>query len=163
MEYILEFRNDQIILFFNKNKIILKKLVKMLYTCFKSYIQLDHLKHTILILFDTSNPIYKFILYYNKNEIIGFVRYRITDKQVCYIDTFCVCSKHRGKGIGSKILNYIKTMPHLTKVKLSVLSMNKFAVKLYQKHGFVITKTEKNKKYKSDVHSMELSLAFKKS
>ena len=61
-----------------------------------------------------------------------------------------VISKYRGKGVGSKLLK--ATINHaweqgLKRLELEVFSSNQIAVRMYEKHGYVIEGIKKNARY----------------
>jgi ribosomal-protein-alanine N-acetyltransferase len=72
------------------------------------------------------------------NEIAGFVILQLSGTFKGYIQTICISEKHRGKGIGKKLLCFceervFKISPNLF---ICVSSFNKRAIKLYYDFGF---------------------------
>ncbi|GEL14679.1 GNAT family N-acetyltransferase [Pediococcus cellicola] len=61
------------------------------------------------------------------------------DADEWYLNTLCVAEAHRGKGIGTKLLNYLPTVAkqaHTKEVGLLVDFENPEAAKLYERVGF---------------------------
>ena len=59
-----------------------------------------------------------------------------------YIDTICVASHARGKGIGTQLLNFSEKQARklgFNKLSLNVEPLKSKARKLYERHGFIVT------------------------
>lgn len=84
--------------------------------------------------------VYSKIVAYKEDKIIGFLIYDdIYDRyEIEYIG---VLEEYRNKGIGSKLMEYLKDKP----ITLEVDVTNEFAIKLYEKYGF--KKVSVRKKY----------------
>ena len=64
----------------------------------------------------------------------SFIRYR----KLLVVDTLCVDEKYRGKGIGTKLLEYAKNLGkenNCTDMYLTVNPKNENAIKVYEKFG----------------------------
>ena len=89
-----------------------------------------------------------------KNKILGLAS--ITD--IDYINRKCSVhfmigdKKNRGKGLGDfavkQILKHAFLNMNMNRVELNVLEINKIAIGLYQKNGFVIEGIRRNSNYK---------------
>lgn len=67
----------------------------------------------------------------------GFMRYR----KLLSIDTLCVDEKHRGQGIGTKMLEFAKELgknSECTDMHLTVNPQNINAIKVYEKFGMEV-------------------------
>ena len=82
-----------------------------------------------------------------ENRIVGYVTIKIVEKtnpSMRYrvhisIEAICVDEKARGKGIGTKLLNYVKEYGKqngCTDMYLTVNEENENAINLYEKFGF---------------------------
>lgn len=60
-----------------------------------------------------------------------------------YIDVLATSKNFRGKGIGTKLLNYSLELPHYTDYYIEVLSKNTNAKRLYEQIGFETYKEER--------------------
>jgi ribosomal protein S18 acetylase RimI-like enzyme len=74
----------------------------------------------------------------NENEIVGFAILQVCGSFKGYIQSLCVSEKFRGKGIGTKLLQFCeerirKISPNIF---ICVSSFNKGAMKLYYEFGF---------------------------
>ncbi|MCP1997345.1 N-acetyltransferase [Flavobacterium sp. HSC-61S13] len=83
---------------------------------------------------------------YDKGNIISFVGYRIMTTlhsgHIIYIDDLCTLDSYRGKGLGSKLLSYVRTIAASKKMDAVVLDTgfnNHTAQKLYFKNGFELS------------------------
>jgi len=79
-------------------------------------------------------------------EIVGYIIIDIVEKDNSFIryrkllvvDTLCVDEKYRGKGIGTKLLEYAKNLGkenNCTDMYLTVNPKNENAIKVYEKFG----------------------------
>ncbi len=74
-----------------------------------------------------------------------------------YIDVLAIAKEVRGRGIGTKLLEYVLSLSPYTECCLEVLSKNSSAKKLYEKNGFRVYK----KKYFSFTTLMGLGYPIK--
>ena len=85
----------------------------------------------------------------SEKEIVGYVIFSIKEKEFpsmryrkqLNIEAICVDEKHRGKGIGTKILESIKEIAKskgCTDLYLTVNKENENAIKVYEKFGFEV-------------------------
>lgn len=93
--------------------------------------------------------IYSKIIAYKEDKIIGFLIYDdIYDRyEIEYIG---VLEEYRNKGIGSKLMEYLKDKP----ISLEVDINNEFAIKLYEKYGFKRVSIRKNYYNGNDAYLM---------
>lgn len=93
-----------------------------------------------------------------ENEILGYVSIYISERQnpimryrkILDIDALGVDEKYRGRGIGTKLLEYIKELAkkeNCTDLHLTVNEENAGAIKLYETFGFRV----KNISYTMDL------------
>lgn len=93
-----------------------------------------------------------------EEEIVGYIIFNIREKEVTSmryrkqlnIDAMCVDENHRGKGIGTKILKFVKEFAkenNCTDLYLTVNEENEGAIKTYEKFGM---------KVKNIAYSMEI-------
>lgn len=95
------------------------------------------------------------------DDVIGFVNFRIKEDKTCTLYDIAVKKEYRGKGIGTRLLNYLKRMVYLTggggsyiQLKCPVeLPANQF----YQKRGFALITVEEGKKRPLNVWRYELA------
>ena len=83
----------------------------------------------------------KIIGYYKDNVLVGFLSYEIREKmnKVLWIDELVVTEKERGNGYSSLLMEEIKKISKIEKVKrieLNVFTFNDIAIKLYNKLGY---------------------------
>ena len=60
-------------------------------------------------------------------------------RDVIFVDTMAIDEKYRGKGIGHKMFDFLKTMKtekSMDGIELQVNAKNKAAYEMYQKYGF---------------------------
>ena len=93
--------------------------------------------------------IYSRIVVYKEKEIMGFLIYDdIFDRyEIEYIG---VLEQYRNKGIGSKLMEYLKDKS----ISLEVDINNKYAIKLYEKYGFKKASIRKNYYNGNDAYLM---------
>ena len=85
------------------------------------------------------------------NDIVGYITFIIKEKvnqnpkfrhrKQLNIEAMCIDSKHRGKGIGTKLLNFIKEEAirnNCTDIYLTVNEENENAIKIYEKFGMKV-------------------------
>lgn len=82
-------------------------------------------------------------------EIVGYIIFNIREKEIpsmrrrkqLNIDAMCVDEKHRGKGIGTQLLNFVKEFAiknNCTDLYLTVNEENEGAIKTYEKFGMKV-------------------------
>jgi len=101
------------------------------------------------------NPSYGLLVADLKGEIIGFTDYWLTcdfvhGAKLSYIHNLYVRSKHRRKGVASKLLK--EAMRNAQKTRVSEIHVttrfdNKSAIRLYKKHGLVKEHLELEKEF----------------
>lgn len=96
-------------------------------------------------------PTSEIYVYEINNNIIGFIG---TNKN--YIEGIFIKEKYQNKGVGSKLLNYIKNL--YNELYLSVYKNNNNAIKFYKKHYFNIIKEQIDK----NTNETELVMKYKK-
>jgi len=85
----------------------------------------------------------------SKEDILGYATIKIAEKtnptmryrKVLSIEAICVDEESRGKGIGTVLLNHLKTIGKengCTDMYLTVNEENENAIKVYEKFGFKI-------------------------
>lgn len=101
---------------------------------------LDHIKkEQLLVAIDKNNQIVGILIYVTKMISGG----PMIARRVLYIDSMGVDEKYRGKGIGHRLLDYIKLIyqqQHYDGIELNVNAKNQAARQMYAQNGF----TEKN-------------------
>ena len=88
---------------------------------------------------DNTNPFSKKIEYIENNISIGYLEYSLIYDRI-EIDNIFVEKEHRGKGIGTKLLEYIINYSKNNKIiniTLEVRASNTIAQNLYKKKGFI--------------------------
>ena len=84
------------------------------------------------------NPFIKYIMYEEENTVVGYLCFEdIYDR--FEIDDLLVCNEYRGKGIGSKLMDYFIVLAgekRVNNITLEVRKDNDIAINLYKKHGF---------------------------
>ena len=84
-----------------------------------------------------------------EDEFAGYVTFNIKEKEnpsmryrkQLNIEAICVDEKHRGEGIGTELLNYLKDYGKqlgCTDLYLTVNKENKKAIKMYENFGFKV-------------------------
>jgi ribosomal-protein-alanine N-acetyltransferase len=75
-----------------------------------------------------------------EHEIAGFVIIQTGGTFKGYIQTLCVAEAYRGKGLGTKILQFCeeRILQMSPNIFICVSSFNKGAIKLYDAFGFVL-------------------------
>ena len=82
-------------------------------------------------------------------EIVGYITFNIREKQIpsmryrkqLNIDAMCVDENHRGKGIGTKLLKFVKELAienNCTDLYLTVNEENESAIKTYENFGMKV-------------------------
>jgi ribosomal protein S18 acetylase RimI-like enzyme len=98
------------------------------------YYKLHHLTEML----HSSYLIYKCKL---ENEPMGFCVLEICDENKIHIMSIAISKLNRGKGYGSKIMEFLKKTFLKYTLSLYVQIQNKDAVRFYLKHNFKIKKT----------------------
>ena len=96
------------------------------------------LHHLIEIIKTPSYLIYKCNV---ENETIGFFVLEICDENKIHIMSIAISKPNRGKGYGSKIMEFLKNTFLKYTLSLNVQIQNKDAVRFYLKHDFEIKDT----------------------
>ena len=96
-------------------------------------------------------PTSEIYVYEINTNIIGFIG---TNKN--YIEGIFIKEEYQNKGVGSKLLNYIKNL--YNELYLSVYKNNNNAIKFYKKHYFNIIKEQIDK----NTNETELVMKYKK-
>lgn len=99
------------------------------------------LHHLIEMIKKPSYLIYKCNL---ENETIGFFVLEICNKNKIHILSIAISKQNRGKGYGSKIIEFLKNTFLKYTLSLNVQIQNKDAVRFYLKHNFEIKETLTN-------------------
>lgn len=102
------------------------------------YYKLHHLIDMI------KNPSYLIYKCYLENETIGFFVLEICDENKIHIMSIAISKSNRGKGYGSKIMEFLKNTFLKYTLSLNVQIQNKDAVRFYLKHNFEIKETLTN-------------------
>ena len=90
-------------------------------------------------------------VYEINNSIIGFIGINKN-----YIEGIFIKEEYQNKGVGSKLLNYIKNL--YNELYLNVYKNNDNAIKFYKKHNFNIIK----EKIDENTNEIELVMQYKK-
>jgi ribosomal-protein-alanine N-acetyltransferase len=95
------------------------------------------------ILTDPSREVYLAML---GNEIVGFTVLNMHGAFVGYIQSVCVASQWRGKGFGSKLMDYVekRILSETPNVFICVSSFNRRVQKLYERRGYEVVGELKN-------------------
>ena len=87
------------------------------------------------------NPSYLIYKCNLENEPMGFCVLEICDENKIHIMSIAISKLNRGKGYGSKIMEFLKKTFLKYTLSLYVQIQNKDAVRFYLKHNFKIKKT----------------------
>ena len=124
-------------------------------------------KLSLPIYYDSSylrNMIYDsnyLLLKANENDkIVGFIFSKLEENNI-HIISFAVLPEMRNKGIGTKLIDTLKTFDHFSSITLNVLETNKQAINFYYKNNFKMEKIL-YKYYKTLNNSNALFLKFSK-
>lgn len=90
-------------------------------------------------------------VYEINNSIIGFIGINKN-----YIEGIFIKEEYQNKGVGSKLLNYIKNL--YNELYLNVYKNNDNAIEFYKKHNFNIIKEQIDK----NTNEIELVMQYKK-
>jgi ribosomal-protein-alanine N-acetyltransferase len=91
------------------------------------------------------NPFSHYFVYERGNEVIGYIGFRVYDKQAEMMN-FAVLPDHQNEGLGSKLLTY--TINYLIDLKVKTMTLevrksNKKAQHIYEKLGFKVSHIRK--------------------
>ncbi len=104
----------------------------------------------------------EFITAFDGPDLIGFLMGALTSPKEARVLIFVVDREHRGKGIGTKIMETFLERCRakgIKKVRLEVKTRNENAIKLYERFGFRIVDTlEKYYRDGNDGYLMYLDL-----
>jgi ribosomal protein S18 acetylase RimI-like enzyme len=80
------------------------------------------------------------------NEIVGFTILNMHGAFVGYIQSVCVAPQWRGKGFGSKLMDYVekRILSETPNVFICVSSFNQRVQKLYERRGYEVVGELKN-------------------
>ncbi|MBS5793376.1 MAG: GNAT family N-acetyltransferase [Lachnospirales bacterium] len=96
-------------------------------------------------------PTSEIYVYEINNSIIGFIGINKN-----YIEGIFIKEEYQNKGVGSKLLNYIKNL--YNELYLNVYKNNDNAIEFYKKHNFNIIK----EKIDENTNEIELVMQYKK-
>lgn len=96
-------------------------------------------------------PTSEIYVYEINNSIIGFIGINKN-----YIEGIFIKEEYQNKGVGSKLLNYIKNL--YNELYLNVYKNNNNAIEFYKKHNFNIVK----EKIDENTNEIELVMKYKK-
>jgi ribosomal protein S18 acetylase RimI-like enzyme len=98
---------------------------------------------SLKILTDPSREAYLAML---GNEIVGFTILNMHGAFVGYIQSVCVAPQWRGKGFGSKLMDYVekRILSATPNVFICVSSFNRRVQKLYERRGYEVVGELKN-------------------
>jgi ribosomal-protein-alanine N-acetyltransferase len=74
----------------------------------------------------------------NENDIAGFVILQVCGTFSGYIQTICIDKKHRGRGLGTKLMKFCekRILKFSPNIFICVSSFNKGAMRLYYELGY---------------------------
>jgi ribosomal protein S18 acetylase RimI-like enzyme len=98
---------------------------------------------SLKILTDTSREVYLAMV---REEIVGFTVINMHGAFVGYLQSVCVAPQLRGKGIGSKLMDYVekRILSETPNVFICVSSFNERALRLYERRGYEVIGELKN-------------------
>lgn len=103
---------------------------------------LDGEDHAFYAQFNKSSALKNAIIVYENETVVGIGAYKEYDSETVEMKRMYTLPEHRGKGIASKILSELELWATEENYKIAVLEtgfMQKDAISLYQKLGYVIT------------------------
>ena len=77
------------------------------------------------------------LLLFVDNELVGYLL-NSRKLNIFYVHKFVIAPEIAGNGIGSMIMNYIKSSNQMEAIELKVSKTNDKAIRFYQKENFVI-------------------------
>lgn len=89
-------------------------------------------------LYNSDGKVAHDLAFYLGDIKIGDISISAVDSKNAFLYNFEVKTKYRGKGYGSKILEYV--LSHYNVNKLTVAKENNRAIKLYKRYGFKVNK-----------------------
>jgi ribosomal protein S18 acetylase RimI-like enzyme len=95
------------------------------------------------ILVDSSREVYLAMV---GEEIVGFTVVNMQGAFVGYLQSICVAPQWRGKGVGSKMMDYVekRILSGTPNVFICVSSFNRRVQKLYERRGYEVVGQLKN-------------------
>ena len=98
---------------------------------------------SLKILIDPSREVYLAMI---GDEIVGFTILTMHGAFVGYLQSVCVAPQWRGKGIGSKLMDYVekRILSETPNVFICVSSFNERVQKLYERRGYEVVGELKN-------------------
>ena len=98
---------------------------------------------SLKILIDHSREVYLAMI---GDEIVGFTILTMHGAFVGYLQSVCVAPQWRGKGIGSKLMDYVekRILSETPNVFICVSSFNERVQKLYERRGYEVVGELKN-------------------
>jgi len=98
---------------------------------------------SLKILIDHSREVYLAMI---GDEIVGFTILTMHGAFVGYLQSVCVALQWRGKGIGSKLMDYVekRILSETPNVFICVSSFNERVQKLYERRGYEVVGELKN-------------------
>ena len=81
-----------------------------------------------------------------RNEVVGFTILTMLGAFVGYLQSICVAPQWRGKGFGSKLMDYVekRILSETPNVFICVSSFNGRVQKLYERRGYEVVGELKN-------------------
>ncbi|MGL4450352.1 MAG: N-acetyltransferase [Sarcina sp.] len=116
------------------------------------FIDSNYWKDNYSIVRERYMPICKTYVYEENGIVKGF----ISLLKVNFIGAIFIDNDQRGKGIGSKLMNFVKDK--YNNLLLEVYKDNNQSVNFYKKHGFEII----SENLSEDTHKVELVMAYNK-
>ena len=89
------------------------------------------------------------LVYKEQNKVLGFVTYKVWDTDAT-IGLIAVCSKHQGRGIGKKLIQYVEMEladKRVDELRIPTQLQNEMACKFYKGLGYEIMENKILKHY----------------
>ncbi len=93
--------------------------------------------------FDKNLSRYSTSLIMSDDKTIGYIQYKITDKQA-YINMLILESEQQSQGFGGMVLHHLFTKYHLNTLSLRCFKVNNRAFVFYLHQGFAVTEEDDN-------------------
>lgn len=97
-------------------------------------------KNTLYVALDNDRIVAIYVISRECDEEYHECEWESPDESACIIHRLCVASDNQNKGIGSRVLLHIeeqiKSMGYLS-IRLDVFSENPYALRLYEKNGYI--------------------------